>query len=201
MPPRLSNEGAGRGSADESGDEELVERLRGGDVQAADQLVRRHFRAGYTVALAVLRNPVDAEDACQNAFVRALERIHECRQPSRFAHWMMQIVRNQARNLRAYRQVRSGPSLDEVPEPLSRDAAEPVERAELRETLLAALEALTPEQREVLLLKDLEGWDHRSIGAALGISEGMSRQHVFAARRILRGVLGPGALKEHTHDG
>ena len=56
-------------------------------------------------------------------------------------------------------------------------------------------------QREVLLLKDLEGWDHRAIGAALGFSEGMSRQHVFAARRILREKLGPGTLEEHTHDG
>ena len=70
----------------------------------------------------------------------------------------------------------------------------------MRRTLLSALETLTPEQREVILLKDLEGWDHRSIAAALGISEGMSRQHVFVARRILRDALGPGALEEHTHD-
>jgi RNA polymerase sigma-70 factor (ECF subfamily) len=201
MPPRLSKEQVGRESADAPKDEHLVELVRGGDVRAADLLVRRHFRAAYAVALAVLRNPMDAEDACQDAFVRALERIHECRNPARFPYWMLQIVRNMARNLRDYRRVRSGPALEEVPEPMTRSAAEPVERAELGERLLAALEVLTPEQRDVLLLKDLEGWDHRSIATALGISEGMSRQHVFAARRILRDKLGPGTLEEHTHDG
>jgi RNA polymerase sigma-70 factor, ECF subfamily len=183
-------------------DEDLVERVRRGDVRAADELVRRHFRAAYAVALAVLRNPMDAEDACQEALVRALERIEECRNPPRFLFWMLQIVRNQARNLREYRRVRSGPSLEEVPEPMTGDErGAGVEREELRATLLNALDALSPEQREVVLLKDLEGWDHRAIARALGISEGMSRQHVFAARRILRQVLGPGALKEHTHDG
>ena len=196
MPSHLSRKGVGT----EPGDEALVERVRRGDAGAADRLVRRHYRTAFVVALAVLRNPMDAEDACQDAFVRALERVHECRQPARFAHWMMQIVRNHARNLRERRRVRSGPSLEEVPEPMAGNATEPVERAELANTLLAALEGLTAEQREVVLLKDLEGWDHRAIATALGISEGMSRQHVFAARRILRKTLGPGALKEHTQD-
>jgi DNA-directed RNA polymerase specialized sigma24 family protein len=64
--------------------------------------------------------------------------------------------------------------------------------------LLAALDRLTPVQREVVLLKDLEGWDHRAIAAALGVSEGMSRQHLFVARGALREVLGAKALKDHT---
>ena len=53
-------------------------------------------------------------------------------------------------------------------------------------------------QREVVLLKDLEGWDHRTIAATLGISEGMSRQHLFAARGALRRTLGHEALRDHT---
>jgi RNA polymerase sigma-70 factor, ECF subfamily len=200
MPPRLSDVEIGNPHAPR--DEDLVGLVRRGDVRAADQLVRRHFRAAYAVALAVLRNPMDAEDACQDALVKALERIEECRNPPRFVFWLLQIVRNTARNLREHRRVRSGPSLEEVPEPVSRDErGAGIEREELRATLLNALDALSPEQREVVLLKDLEGWDHRAIARALGISEGMSRQHVFAARRILRGVLGPDAVKEHTHDG
>ncbi len=199
MPPHLSRKGVDH-EGTEPGDQELVARVRRGDAAAADRLVRRHYRAAYFVALAVLRNPMDAEDACQDAFVRALSRVDDCRTPSRFVHWMMQIVRNHARNLRERRRVRGGPSLEEVPEPIAGSAALPVERAELRSSLLAALDGLTAEQREVVLLKDLEGWDHRAIAKALGISEGMSRQHLFAARRILRQVLGPGALKEHAHD-
>jgi RNA polymerase sigma factor (sigma-70 family) len=64
--------------------------------------------------------------------------------------------------------------------------------------LLAALARLTPTQREVVLLKDLEGWDHRAIASALGVSEGMSRQHLFVARGALREVLGAKTLEDHT---
>src|SRR5262249_11553112 len=143
MPPRLSRMGIGNPRAPR--DEELVARVRRGDVRAADELVRRHFRAAYAVALAVLRNPMDAEDACQDALVRALERIDDCRNPARFLFWMLQIVRNRARNLRAYRRVRGGPSLEEVQEPGSGDERAGVERAELRALLLRALHALSPE--------------------------------------------------------
>ncbi len=181
-------------------DEQLVARVRAGDAAAASALVERHFRAAYAVALALLGNPMDAEDVCQDAFVRALERIDECRKPDRFVFWLLQIVRNHAHNARDRRRVRSGPDVDTVDAPAPDDARQSVERSELRATLLAALEHLTPEQREVVLLKDLEGWDHRAIARALGISEGMSRQHAFNARHRLRELLGPGALEDHLHE-
>lgn len=187
-------------AAEAAGDAELVAAVRRGDAAAADTLVRRHFRAAWAVALALLGNRSDAEDVCQDAFVRALERIEECRKPDRFVYWLLQIVRNRAHNLRDYRRVRSGPPLDGIEAASPGDAAGAAERRELGERLLAALDALTPEQRQVVLLKDLEGWDHRAIAKALGISEGMSRQHLFVARRILRERLGPTALEEHVND-
>jgi len=142
-------------------DEVLVARVRRGDAEAADQLVRRHLQAGYAVALAVLGSRMDAEDVCQDAMVLALEKIDDCRSPARFKAWCMQIVRNQARNAMAKRRVRSGPALDEIEHPASGHAGEAAERGELRASLHAALERLTDMQREVVLLKDLEGWDHR----------------------------------------
>ncbi len=181
-------------------DADLVAAVRCGDRAAADALVRRHFRAAWAVALALLGNAADAEDVCQDAFVRALERIDDCRQPDRFVYWLLQIVRNRAHNARDYRRVRSGPSVEDVSVAAPGDAARGTERRELGDRLLAALARLTPEQREVLVLKDLEDWDHRAIARALGISEGMSRQHLFAARRALRGWLGPAALEDHLHD-
>lgn len=174
-------------------DERLVAAVRRGDARAADALVRRHYRAVYLVTLAVLGNAADAEDACQDALVRALERIDDCRDPRRFAHWLLQIARNRARNARDYRGLRRGPSLDEVEHPATGDATGDAERGELRERLTAALATLTPEQRQVVLLKDLEGWDHRAIARSMGISETMSRQHAFVARRALRRALGDSA--------
>jgi RNA polymerase sigma-70 factor (ECF subfamily) len=56
-------------------DAELVQRCRAGDAHAFDALVRRHYRAAYAVAFAVMRNAMDAEDVVQDGFVKALERL------------------------------------------------------------------------------------------------------------------------------
>jgi RNA polymerase sigma-70 factor, ECF subfamily len=184
----------------DAGDAELVAAVRCGNAAAADALVRRHFRAAWAVALALLGNESDAEDVCQDAFVRAIERIDECRKPDRFVYWLMQIVRNHAHNARDRRRVRSGPSVDEIEIAAPGNAARSAERHELGDRLLAALETLSAEQRQVVILRDLEGWDHRAIARSLGISEGMSRQHLFNARRSLRERLGQAALKDHLDD-
>jgi len=187
-----------KAGGDDPADEVLVARVRAGDVAAADQLVRRHLPLAYTIALAVLGGRTDADDVCQDAMVRALEKIDDCRSPSRFRFWLAQIVRNHARNALAKRRVRGGPSLDEIgDQPAPGHTSESAERGELRAALLAALDRLTPVQREVVLLKDLEGWDHRMIAAALGVSEGMSRQHLFVARGALRTALGAEARRDH----
>jgi RNA polymerase sigma-70 factor (ECF subfamily) len=178
----------------------LVQRARRGDAAAFETLVRRHYRAAYAVALAVLGNPMDAEDVTQDAFVRGLERMNEVREPERFKGWLLQIVRNQSRNYRGYRRLRTARPLDTVtaagPENPDRDA----ERAELRGALESALGELSEVQREVVLLHDLEGWKHREIADSLAISQGMSRQHLMAARRALRERLGTGLLKEYSND-
>lgn len=69
----------------------------------------------------------------------------------------------------------------------------------LREPLLAALNLLGEAQREVVLLHDLEGWTHGEIAGALGISEVMSRQHLFVARKKLRAELEGGLSEERKH--
>lgn len=184
---------------EEPSDEVLVAGVRQGDAAAADRLVRRHLPLALTIALAVVGSRMDAEDVCQDAMVRALEKIDDCRSPSRFRYWLVQIVRNQARNALAKQRVRSGPALDDIEErPAPGHASEGAERGELRAALVSALGGLTPVQREVVLLKDLEGWEHRMIAATLGMSEGMSRQHLFTARGALRQKLGPEALKDHA---
>ena len=65
----------------------LVARVRLGETKAFDQLVRRHLRLAHSVARSTLDNPDDADDVCQDAFIRALERIDDCRNPGRFGSW------------------------------------------------------------------------------------------------------------------
>lgn len=181
-------------------DAQLVERVRRGDAAGFDALVRRHYRAAYVVALSLLGDQMDAEDVCQDGFIKALERIDDCRKPDRFASWLLQIVRNRAHNFRDYRRVRTGVPLEVTDRAGRADSAREVEQNELRDRLQDALGDLSEVQRQVVSLHDLEGWRHREIAESLGLSEGMSRQHLFTARKGLREKLGAKALKEYLHE-
>jgi RNA polymerase sigma-70 factor (ECF subfamily) len=169
----------------------LVVRAQRGEADAFEALARAYLRAAYSVALALVGRPADAEDVAQDAFVAAFERLDTCREPARFAGWLLQIVRNRARNWLDGRRLRDVTALGRAPEQGADDpsaAAVPV-----RPRLLEALRGLTHVQREVVLLHDLESWTHPEIAGALGISEVASRQHLFQAHRALRARLRDGA--------
>ena len=187
--------------ASDTPDAQLVAQSLEGNSSAFETLVRRHFRAAYLVALALTGERADAEDVCQDAFVRCWERLHECHSPDRFVAWMVRIVRNRAHNRRDYLRVRRTSSLEAAggiagPHSPARDA----ERAELAEHLLRALAYLSTVRREVVLLHDLEGWRHREIAVALGISDVMSRRHLTDARRVLRERLGAHTFTSIEYD-
>lgn len=168
----------------------LLGRARSGDPAAVERLVRLHLGAAYAVALAVLRDPTEAEDVVQDAFVGALERLDEVRAPEKFAAWLLQIVRNRSRNALRSRAVRETLPLSEADTRADRESPlRDAERAELRERLTAGLAELTDVQREVVLLHDMEGWKHREIAGALRIPEGTVRYHLSLARRALRARL------------
>jgi RNA polymerase sigma-70 factor (ECF subfamily) len=173
----------------EESDAALVARVRAGDARAADRLLERYFRACRAVALAITGNEADADDACQEGFVQAMERIDSCRDPSRFGGWVLQIVRNRARNLVRHHAVRAAEPLELHEVVGSGSAAAEVERGELRALLLAALAELPEAQREVVLLHDLEGWTHEEIAGRLELPAGTVRSHLHHARRRLRRIL------------
>lgn len=167
----------------------LVARVRRGDRAAAEVLAQRWLRACRAVALAVTRDEADADDVCQDAFVTAIQRIEDCRQPDRFGPWLLQIARNRAHDqLRA----RARPVLSlEGMEIVSPDASpqREAERGDARTRMLAALGELPQERREVLLLHDLEGWTHREIAERMGLPPGTVRSHLHHARKAMRTLL------------
>lgn len=174
----------------EQSDADLVTQVRLGDRRAADQLLRRYLRSCRAVALAVTGNEADADDVCQDAFVSAMERIDDCRDPARFGGWLLQIVRNRGRNLLRHRRVREAEPLDEAVPDTRFSTAAAVERSELRERLRAGLALLPEAHREVVLLHDLEGWKHEDIAELLDLPTGTVRSHLHHARRRLRAILG-----------
>jgi RNA polymerase sigma-70 factor (ECF subfamily) len=179
-------------------DGELVRQALEGRTDAFAALVARYLRAAYAVALARTGDPHDAEDVAQDAFVVALERLAQCREPERFAGWFLEIVRNRALNWVRARAVRETAPLEAAAGAASDGGPEKdAERAALRGDLLAGLADLDPVRREVLLLHDLEGWKHGEIAERLGFAEGTARYHLHEARKAMRERL----AARHASDG
>ncbi len=169
---------------------QVVDSVRAGDERAFAKLVDRYMDPGYAVALAILRQPQDAEDALQSAFIRALERIDQLRPGSPFGPWFYRVLRSTCLNLLRREALR-----DHDPLPRSASAgANPhrdFERRQARETVLEALARLPEMQRLAVTLYDLEGYSHQQVAEILDIAEGTSRAHVHHGRRALREILGP----------
>ncbi len=175
--------------SDRSTDGSLVRRAREGDEVAFGVLVQRYQRAAYAVALSLTGRHEDAEDAAQESFLVALQRLDECRSPDRFAGWLMTIVRNRSKNLIRRESLRE---TDQVP-PGARSRAPTPDRVtetnELRSILRAALDELSDVQRQIVLLHDMEGWKHREIAEILDLPSGTVRSHLHFARKALRKAL------------
>lgn len=176
--------------AEPSPDAVLLTRARTGDDGAFAALVARHARPAFLIARAVVGDADVAEDVCQDALFRVWQRLDRCREPDRFAAWLARAVRRYALN--AVRGRRRAESLEARDFPATGPSPHgAAELADLRARLDRALLHLSSEQRQVVLLFDLEGWSHAEIAASLGTTEAMSRQHLMLGRRRLRRLLAP----------
>lgn len=144
-----------------------------------------------TEAMRILRNRDDAEEAVQEAFVRAWRKRHTCRTPRAPLPWLLQITRNEATRLASRRSRRYS---SEVPD--ADPEAVPAERA--NETVLErtlehlateqVLKSLRPEERRLLQLRYEEDLTQGQVAAALGLTEGNVKVRLHRARARLRGV-------------
>jgi RNA polymerase sigma-70 factor (ECF subfamily) len=170
----------------ERSDGELVRAALGGAQEAFGVLVTRYQRPAYLVALSITGNPQDAEDVAQEAFLVALKRLEDNREPERFGGWFFTIVRNRAKNLLRREKIRKTDDLAPELSPGGGGPGEDLRRWEIRDHVETALEGLPEVRKEVLLLHDLEGWKHREIADRLGIPDGTVRSHLHFARKYLR---------------
>lgn len=173
---------------------ELIRKCRSGDPRYYEPLVRAYEPAGMRVAVAMMGNVEDAGDALQEAFVKAWENLSrfDLRRP--FRPWFFQILRNQCRDMLRSRQSRF--RVEALDENLHLRPADPErgpergrQRRAARELLWKALERLTPEQREILVLKELEGFRYGEIAGILDIPEGTVASRLYHARRALKDAL------------
>ena len=161
-------------------DADLVSRAQAGRLDAFEELVRRHRLGAYRVALRMLGDESDAEDATQDAFVQAWRNLDRFRADAAFSTRMYRIVTNRCLNmLRARRRTEPLPEDREAP------ASRPDRIAEGRwqvEQLQRAIGRLTPEQRAPLVLRELQGCSYEEIAEVLGLSISAVKSRLHRAR-------------------
>ena len=152
-----------------------------------------HAQYVYNLALRILRNPQDAEDLAQEAFVRAWQALPRFRAEARFSTWLYRIVTNLCYN-RLPRLKRDLAALDPQEEALQLpDERQWVEgellTIELRDRLHAAIDELPDSYRLLITLRHLQGLSYNEITAATNMPLGTVKTGIFRARRMLRAVL------------
>jgi RNA polymerase sigma factor (sigma-70 family) len=166
-------------------DREDVRQAAAGDATAFERVYRRHAARIHTLCRRML-SPDEADDATQEVFIRAWEKLHLFRGDSAFGTWLFRLAVNLllARRQRdaKYRDRFTGEA-DDTLRPGRRD------RPDLRLDFEAALGTLPPGAREVFLLHDVEGYTHEEIGALLDVTAGTSKSQLHRARMSLRAYL------------
>ena len=185
-------------------EQELIRRVVEGDKSAFYELVRPYTKAIYLAAKSVLENDADAEDAAQEAVLKAFTHIKSFRGESKFGTWLYQITLNEAR-ARLRKKHRDlydhldEPSTDEEGDYWPSDYADwrhipsdALELKQLREALSKALSSLEPKYHQVLLLRDVQHMSAAETAEMLGISEENVRTRLHRGRLRMRDALAPG---------
>ena len=180
----------------------LIEASQAGDPRALDELVRRNQDRVYSFAMRMCRNVEDAKDILQETFLGVVRSIRDFRAESRFSTWLYRIAHNVVYDWTRKKRIEGvGELNDEV---FERDRIDPASattpdagespdeamaRSELRVKIEAALAKLSPEHREVVLLKDVQGLAYKEIAEVMGSSIGTVMSRLFYARQKLQTLL------------
>ncbi len=179
-------------TAEELDDLTLVVRAQEGDTRAFEILVRRHQRPLYRLAVRLLDNRSDAEDAVQEAFVAAWRRLSGFRREAAFSSWMYRIVTNRClKVLRGRRPVVALEDLGDQPGPDSASPERTAEKQDRAAALQRALRDLSIDQRTCWVLRELHGLSYEDIAAIVGASPDAVRGRLHRARCTLAEVMTP----------
>jgi len=184
---------------------ELIERVLRGDEEAFRELVRPCEHAVFIATKVILNNEADAEDAAQEAVLKAFTNLAKFRGDSKFSTWLVRIATNEAlMKLRKQRHQKLHDSLDEQRdseegEYAPRDFAdwreipsEALQKKELRQALALALASLTPKHRDVFVLRDVQHFTIEETAQLLGIRKSAVKTRLLRARLLMRDALAPG---------
>lgn len=173
-------------------EQELIARARGGNADAYADLVRLHQQLAFRTALVVLRSAPDAEEAVQDAFVKAWSALPRFRPGAPFRPWLLTIVAREAQSTRRAGRRRTHWTERATREertlgPIAAESAEAVVLVgEQASALHAHLAALAPRDREVIELRYLLDLSEQEIAAVLGVRPGTVKSRLARAKARLR---------------
>ena len=185
-------------AAPDQDDLTLVDRVLSGDRRAFESLVRRHERRVFRVALAVLRNIEDAEEAMQDAFVKAFRHLDQFRREARFSTWLTRIAVNEAIAKRSTRKnyvplgesvTGEGQVIPKRYEPWRSNPEELYSKQEIHRIVEGAIQSLPDIYREAFVLRDVEGLSAEEAAEALGITVPALKSRLLRARLMMRETL------------
>ena len=186
---------------DDERDEALLDRLaRTGDARAFDALYRRHTPRLYATAARITHDADAAADIVHDTWIRAVESIGRFERRSSLRSWLTGILINRHREWLRERQHDAIDDVPHVDDIIDHAHVLPLDGARFdRLDLEAAIAALAPGFRSVLVLHDVEGFTHEEIGTMLGLAPGTSKSQLARARQRVRFMLETGFPKV-AHD-
>ncbi len=174
-------------------DYELAQKAAAGDAAAFEQIYWRHHRRVFGICLRMTKNEAEAEDVTQQVFINLFKKIGSFRGDSAFTTWLHRITVNQMlMRLRSNKSRREEiTETGELPEINYKGSAtfgnanQIISRLQLNE----AIAKLADGYRKVLILHDIEGFEHEEIAQMLGCASGTSKSQLHKARNVLRRLL------------
>lgn len=174
-----------------------IDDARQGDQAAFEQLVRLYEKRVFALTLRMCRNPEDAAEAAQEAFLSAWQGLAFFRGESSFATWLYRLASNACVDLlrrEGRHRAAAGPSLNDealnvdIPDATA-SPQEAAERSELRQQIEDGLSALSPEHRQVLILREMHQLTYDEIADTLSLDVGTVKSRISRGRKQLRNFL------------
>lgn len=165
-----------------------VERARAGEEAAYGWLLTRYRQRAVRLAAHILRRPEEAEDAAQEAFIRAFRNLHRFRRQGRFYTWLYQIVVRVCLERKRSARWRSERPASELLAPSAHRSVAEAGSTDRRLLVEELLDRLSPEMRATLALRELEGLEYAEIAETLEIPIGTVRSRLNAAREQFRAL-------------
>jgi len=181
-------------------DAEIIRRIQKGDGEAYRELVLKYQQRVYGVAWGMCRNPEDAREITQDAFIKAFKSLDRFRFDASFYTWLYRITVNLTIDFRRKASKRRTNEFDEgrMHKDVAGEVARPhmeaspgrrLERKRLAEQIQAAIDQLPPDQRTAIMLRELEGLSYKEIADAMECAEGTVMSRLFYGRKKLQEIL------------